>query len=76
MPWTITGIVGSVLAMGYLILKYYPDWRRRHEKRAGEKDIASFGQEILDGDDVGLGVRLSDEYDRLRSQEGGDTAKR
>jgi len=67
---TMLAVISSALGIVALLLKYYPAWRREHEILDSQKQAVEFGRELVDGDDAGMSVRLSDEYDRVRREQG------
>ncbi len=70
---TAIGLIGSVMGVVYLLLKYYPEWRKRDEAKESETEAGAFGRDLVDSNDIGVSVRLSELYDRVRTAKGKDT---
>ena len=71
----ILGIIGSVLAIIVLLLKYWPTWRQEHDLSDKSKATERAGEQIAMGDDIGLSNNLSDLVDRVRAKQDGDSPK-
>ncbi len=70
----ISGVIGLLSALAAVFLKFWPEWKRKHDLKISLETSDEFGQELLEGNDIGASVRLSDEIDRVRREESGDTS--
>ena len=70
----VSGIIGLLSALAAVFLKFWPEWERKRSLKISMEASDGFGRELLEGNDIGVSVRLSDEIDRMRREEGGDSS--
>ena len=70
----ISGVIGLLSALAAVFLKFWPELERKRDLKISLETSDEFGRELLEGNDIGASVRMSDEIDRVRREEGGDTS--